>query len=214
MTDPDLDSAYALSSPDDVRALYRTWATTYDSDFIERMGYVYPHKVAEAFARQGHGGDTGAMLDIGCGSGAVAEAMRGRMGAQTPTMDGLDLSPEMLAVAGEKGLYRHVIEGDLLGKLPIADARYDALVSAGTFTHGHVGPAALPELLRIARSGALFCLGINGAWFEAHGFGAAFDALASEGAITGLAYADSPIYADAEHDHAGDRALIAVFRKA
>jgi len=203
---PDVNAAYALNGVEDVRALYRDWATTYDADFVEAMGYVYPQEVARLFAERRRAGDV-PVLDIGCGSGAVAEAAAG-IG-----MDGLDLSPDMLRVAAAKGLYRRTIEGDLLARLPIPDATYGALLSAGTFTHGHVGPQALDEVVRIAGPGALFVLGINGAHFEEHGFGAAFARLAEEKRITEPDYVDCPVYAGDSHDHADVRALVTVFRK-
>ncbi len=204
---PNVDAAYALESAEDVKALYRDWAGTYDSDFVEVMGYVYPREVARVFAER-RGAEDAPILDIGCGSGAVAEAV-----GPGVAIDGLDLSPEMLVVAGAKGIYRACIEGDLLGRLPIADGAYGALLSAGTFTHGHVGPEALGEVLRIARPGALLCLGINGAHFEAHGFGDAFARLAQSGAISTPDYIDCPVYAGEDHDHANVRALVVVFRK-
>ena len=206
---PDVDTAYALDSVEDVKALYRDWATTYDADFVAAMGYVYPREVARVFLARRGDGDV-PVLDVGCGSGAVAEAVAAL--APTP-MDGLDLSPEMLAIAGGKGLYERTVEGDLLGRLPIPDGAYGALLSAGTFTHGHVGPAALGEVLRIARPGALLCLGINGAHFEAHGFGAAFAQLAQAGRITVPEYVDCPVYEGGQHRHGDVRALVAVFRK-
>lgn len=206
---PDVNAAYALESADDVKALYRDWAGTYDADFVAAMGYVYPREVARVFGARRGAGDT-PVLDIGCGSGAVAQVMRSSDGP----VDGLDLSPEMLDVARGKGLYRTLIEGDLLGQLPIANGTYGALLSAGTFTHGHVGPDALNEVLRVARSGALLCLGINGAHFEAHGFGAAFAMLAEAARITPPDYVDCPVYAsDEAHDHDDVRALVAVFHK-
>ena len=202
-----LETAYALNSAQAVRELYRDWAVSYDADFIERLGYIYPGLVAGIYAANAGAADQ-PVLDIGCGSGAVAEAM-----PRDVTVDGLDLSPEMLAVAAGKQVYRALIEGDLLGTLPIADASYGGLVSAGTFTHGHVGPQALPELLRVAKPDALFCLGINAQHFVAHGFGDAFDGLSTAGKIADLRYEDRPIYESDAHDHAGDRALIAVFRR-
>lgn len=211
MTDkPSVDTAYALKGAENVKALYRDWAATYDTDFIADMGYIYPREVVQVFLDHLSAEDT-PVLDIGCGSGAVADALRPV--ADIP-VDGLDISPEMLAVAEKKGLYGTLIEGDLLGRVPVDAGHYGALLSAGTFTHGHVGPEALDEVLRMARPGALFCLGINGAYFEAHGFGAAFDALEKAGRITDLTYADCPVYEAENHDHADTRALVAVFRKA
>lgn len=206
---PDVQAAYALEGPEEIKALYRDWADTYDADFVAATGYVYPAGVARVFLDR-RGEADAPVLDIGCGSGAVGEALAG---SGAGTVDGLDLSPEMLAVARGKGVYRRTVEGDLTGRVPLADGTYGALLSAGTFTHGHVGPEALGEVLRVARAGALLCLGINGAHFEAHGFGAAFARLAGAGAITAPGYVDCPIYARGD-GRADTRALVAVFRKA
>ena len=45
-----------------------------------------------------------------------------------------------------------------------------AIVSAGTFTHGHVGPDVFDELLRITKPGGLFVLSINAKAFLKEGF--------------------------------------------
>ena len=54
---------------------------------------------------------------------------------------------------------------------------YDGIVSAGTFTLGHVGPEALDELLRIGRSGCLFVISVNTQHFERDGFLTKFQSL-------------------------------------
>jgi len=117
-----------------------------------------------------------------------------------------------LAVAAEKGLYRDTIPGDLTAKLPIEDGVYDAVVSSGTFTHGHVGPDALDELLRVAKSGAQFVLSINATHFEARGFSAKFDSL--EPHIDQLVHRLVDIYGPgADEDHKDDQAQITTFVK-
>ena len=45
-----------------------------------------------------------------------------------------------------------------------------AVVSAGTFTHGHVGPNAFDELLRVTKPGGLFVLSINTKVYIKNGF--------------------------------------------
>ncbi len=200
---PKLGTAYALEGADEVRALYRGWASTYDADFIERMAYVLPGIVAGVFRR--HGG-AGPVLDVGCGSGAVGMQMPGTR------IDGLDLSPEMLAVAAGKGVYTRLIEGDLLARLPLEDSAYRGVISAGTFTNGHVGPEALDELIRVSAEAALFCLGVNAEHFAAHGFGRKLAELHRAGRITAPVLEDHPIY-DAAHDRAGDRSTVVVFRR-
>ena len=199
-----LDGAYALETPEDSVKLYRGWAETYDTGFAESHGYVVPKKLAAIFHAEG---GQGPVLDIGAGTGLVAEAL-GEI-----ELDGIDISQEMLDVAGSKGLYRKRICADLTQPLDIADASYAGFTSAGTFTHGHVGPVCLPELLRIAQPNALFALTINVRVFDQAGFGSAFAALIAERLITPVDFRQVAYYENATHEHADDTGLVAVFRR-
>lgn len=200
----ELDGAYALETPEDSVSLYRDWAATYDESFAASHGYVGPREVARIFRREGAPGPA---LDIGAGTGLVAAELLG------VTLDAIDISREMLDAAGVKGLYRERICADLTGPLALPDAAYRGLVSMGTFTHGHVGPVCLPELMRIAAPGALFVLGINALAFDKAGFGSAFAGLVADGAITAIGFERIPIYENASHEHADDKGLVAVFRR-
>ena len=151
------------------------------------------------------------VLDIGAGTGLLAESLaKIQAGIET---DAIDISAEMLAKAAAKGLYRNCITADLTRKLEIGDESYGGLVSSGTFTHGHVGPEALGELLRIARSGALFCFSIKPQVFDEEGFGSAFARLVAGNAITPLDFREVRFYEGVDHEHADDRGLAALFRK-
>jgi len=207
MTDrkPDLDAALTLTSPGDSLRLYRDWAATYDTSFAEPMGYRLPALVAAAFAAAG---GTGPVVDVGAGTGLVAECLA-RTGISP--VDGVDISPDMLAVAAAKGLYRQTIVADLCQVLPVPAASYCGITSSGTFTHGHVGPEVFDELLRVAASGALFALSINHGVYQSHGFAAKLGELAPE--ITGLQIDEVPIYATPDETHQNQRALIVIFRK-
>jgi SAM-dependent methyltransferase len=204
MPETDLDTAYAIDGPEGARKLYADWADTYDDGFGTAYGYVAPREVARIYRELG--ADAPA-LDVGAGTGLVAAHLGGL------AADALDISPEMLAVAARKGLYRATIEADLTGKLPLPDGTYAGVISAGTFTHGHVGAGALPELLRVAADGALFVCGTKPDVFDQMGFGSALAGLQAEGRITPLRFFDIPIYEGADHDHAEDRGLVMTFRK-
>ncbi|MFK7941910.1 MAG: class I SAM-dependent methyltransferase [Paracoccaceae bacterium] len=199
-----LDGAYALKTPEDSVDLYRGWAETYDSEFAVTHGYVLPGKVAAAFLTEG---GMGPVLDIGAGTGLVAEAL-GEI-----EVDGIDISQEMLDVASGKGLYRNRICADLTKPLELPDAAYHGFVSAGTFTHGHVGPACLPELMRIAAPGALFVLAINGQVFDSAGFGSAFADLVGDNVIDPIMFNRIRYYESADHEHGEDTGLLAIFRR-
>lgn len=221
MADPDrfdLDDAYGVETPDDNRRLYRNWAPTYDSRFRIEHGYVYHRSIAQIFQTHSRGPETvEPVLDVGCGTGAVAEGLD----ATSPvTIDGLDISPEMLAVASSKRrgdgtpLYRNLIEADLTRPLTIESATYGGVVSAGTFTHGHVGPDAIEGLVACLRPGGLLCLGINAEHFSQRGFDRVVEDLSDRRLLSAATTTSVPIY-DASpdaHEHAGDRALVLTAR--
>ena len=201
-----LEAAYALKTPADNSSFYDGFAATYEEEFVVDTGYICAREVARVFLEHA-GPQDRPVLDIGAGTGLLAENLGG---IET---DAIDISAEMLEAAGAKGLYRNRISADLTAKLEIPSETYGALVSSGTFTHGHVGPEALAELLRIARPGALFCLGINLAVFDRNGFGSAFAGLVAAGRITPLDFREIRFYEGVDHDHADDRGLAALFRK-
>lgn len=205
MPDYDLDNAYDIEDSDSARTLYGEWADTYDSSFGEGWGYIAPREIAAIYRAMAQGDEP--VLDIGAGTGLVAEHLPGL------TVDGIDITPKMLDRAGEKGLYRRRILGDLLKPLDLPGNSYGGVISSGTFTHGHVGPSCLPELLRVCRSGALFVCGCIPPVFDGMGFGSALALLNARGAIGALGFRDIPIYEGKDHPHAADRGLVMVFRK-
>ena len=208
--DKSLDGAYELKTTEDVTRLYADWAGDYDQSFAERHYYIVPPQLAKILAEAT--GDPFPILDIGAGTGLVGAALfdAGLRG----DVDAIDLSADMLAVAERKGIYRHLICADLTAALPMSDGAYGALISAGTFTHGHVGPVCLPELLRVTRPGAVCCLSINAGVFDGAGFGSAFASLVADGAISPITFHHIRFYGDrATHAHASDMGLAAVFTR-
>jgi SAM-dependent methyltransferase len=201
----DLDEAYEINGPDEARRMYGAWAESYDDSFGRAWGYIAPREIAAILKAEI--APSAEILDIGAGTGLVAEHLPGLV------VDAIDITPEMLDVSRSKGLYRALILGDLTRALDLPDASYDAVISCGTFTHGHVGPECFPELLRITRPGAVFACGTIGPVLDGAGFGSALARLVAAGRITPIAWRDIPIYEGAEHPHKDDRGLVMVFRK-
>ena len=207
--DIDLEDAYGLKSPEDSVRLYQEWARTYDDDFARSLGYVYPAKVAAAFSKVALAEDV-PILDAGCGTGLVGEMLKD---VTIGPVDGLDISPEMLEVASEKQAYRNLVVGNLLEIMNIPDNAYGAVVSAGTFTFGHVGPEGLNELVRVARPGGLFVIGVSAGHFAAADFEGYMDDLQGRGQISLYTIEAVQIYQGQDHEHAGDEARMLIFRK-
>lgn len=216
----DLRRAYSVRTPEDNRRLYADWAATYDDDFIASHGYVQHEAVVDAFLRRPHA--PGSVLDVGCGTGVVGIELRRRGVA---VVDGIDLSPEMLEIASTKRttedqeVYRHLIVADLTDAVPIGDTTFAGVVSAGAFTHGHLGPEPLGELVRIARPGAVFAIAINGDHYKTAGFASWFELAESDGRIRDLEIVVSPVYdpdryqADDADDHAATLSSVALFNR-
>ena len=205
---PDLDSAYSLQSPEDNRRLYRDWAATYDQDFLAQSGYRFGQLIADAFR---DAGGRGPVLDAGCGTGLIGDFL-----AADIELDGADISQEMLAVARSKGRYRNLFELDLTKPLPFDDGSYNGLTSSGTFTHGHVGPEALDELVRVLRGGAIAALTGNRAFYETAGFAAKLDDLVRSGQIRDPTLSEERIYSEQgspPEGHENDTAYIIVFER-
>ena len=212
--DINLDQAYAVETPDDNIRLYRDWAESYDSAFVAEKGYVYHLRVAELLVR--HSSEiNGAVLDVGCGTGIVGVALKNG-GIQV--VDGIDISPEMIAVSRRKttetgvAVYRNLIEADLTMPVDIPDNSYAGVISAGTFTHGHLGPESLDELWRVAAPGAVCVIGINAKHYDLMGFGEKMAADVDNRTITSPEFAEVAIYSTAsdDTDHGDNSALIVV----
>ena len=173
-----LKRAYHLKDGE-AKPLYRDWADSYDADLVESLGYVGPVRVAD-IAHSCCPDVSARILDVGCGTGLVAQRLS-QLGHKQ--IDGLDFSKEMLEVARSKDIYVDLMNADLTKTLSINPSVYDLVVSCGTFTHSHVGPEAFDELLRIIRPNGIVCVSINAEIYESNGFYKKLSNLESAGKI-------------------------------
>ena len=139
----------AMTAEDDAHEVYEAWAPSYESDLVEGYGYTAHRIAAEAMAAACPD-RSATILDIGCGTGLVAEELAAR---GFTAIDGLDASPRMLHEARAKGIYRCLIEGDVRARGTIEPGRYDAVIAVGVFGAGHLGPQDLECFARPVRAG-------------------------------------------------------------
>ena len=83
----------------------------------------------------------------------------------------------MIQISREKNLYRNLLELNLEDPLDSLLQDYSAVVSAGTFTHGHLGSETLKRLISHFNSGTKFVIGINFDHYHSKGFENQFKAL-------------------------------------
>jgi SAM-dependent methyltransferase len=187
-----LERAYTLSGPEDIKALYRDWASSYDRDVIDELGLVSPEIAADMLLTRIEAPEAlGPVLDIGCGTGLAGVRLRA---AGVATIDGLDLSREMLAAARRRGIYRALVECDVNKPLPFAGGAYDAAISTGLFTLGHVDARPLVEIVRVIRPGGAFAASIHRDIYIDGGFKNTFDALIKTGRITDFEVIEKPLF--------------------
>ncbi len=172
------DRVLNATSKEELATVYGEWAENYDKDLIDEMGYVAP--VIASQLLQGYVSDPGArILDAGCGTGLVGAELH-QKGYRN--LEGFDYSAQMLEKARDKGVYTRLHQGDLTGRLEPADNSYDAIISVGTFTCGHVGPGAFAELIRITRPGGYLCFTVRDSAWEEDNYRVAMDKIEKSGA--------------------------------
>ncbi|XP_013398572.1 uncharacterized protein LOC106165038 [Lingula anatina] len=129
------------------RNQYSKWATRYDKELTDNMGYVAPKIAAETLTKWVKVKDA-RILDAGAGTGLVGKCLQ-QLGYNN--LDALDICPEMLEIAEKKGVYKNMYVDILGGPNPIQlpSNQYDAVLCVGVIEH--LGPLVLDELIRITK---------------------------------------------------------------
>ena len=189
-----VDAAYHLDDEASMIDFYRKWAADYDHQMLNELGYTSPTKIAQQLSQ--HLPDTqSTIFDIGCGTGLTCVFLAAK---GYSNLDGIDLSPDMVRVASERGIYRELLVGDVNQVLERNDESYDAVVSSGTFTHGHVGPEPLDEIFRILKPGGILACTIHQDLWTSMGFEEKLAAMAAKGIASPVSCEMDSYYKDRE----------------
>ncbi len=159
-------ATYEAETPDELNEAYSQWACDYDRDTCQVMGYVGP-RMAARILDDHLDSKKARVLDAGCGTGLVGEALNA-MGYEN--VEAMDYSPDMLQEAERKAVYNNVFHADMNQRLNLTSDLYDATICVGTFTYAHVGPEAFDELVRVTRPGGVICFTIRDGAYEAYDY--------------------------------------------
>jgi len=156
MTDAFLDKAYTARTAEETRQLYDDWAASYEAE-IARNGYATPGRCAEALAA--HMTDTALpILDFGCGTGLSGLALKL---AGFETIDGVDLSADMIARAQGKNAYRKLSQIEPDAAVPGAQGAYAAIAAIGVIGAGAAPISTFDLILNSLGPGGKFVLSFN-----------------------------------------------------
>ncbi len=167
-----LEMVYAAGTPDELAIAYARWAATYDGE-TAALGYYLPFQITAWVARYVPAGE-GPLLDAGCGTGLSGPALKA-LGYHD--IAGLDLSSDMLAIAGSRGGYNDLRQAELGGPLPWPNGHFRAFFSTGVFTIAHAPASGLYELARITGKGGHAIFTIRDIVLDGGGFHEIMDEL-------------------------------------
>lgn len=151
-----LNTAFTARDAGETRALYDDWAASYEAE-VTAEGYATPARCAAALRKYVQETDV-PVLDFGCGTGLSGQALRD---AGFDVIDGVDLSPEMLAQAQDKAIYRSLTQIKGGKTLPFADGAYSLMAAVGAIGTGAAPAGMLHTLMRKLPKGGKLVFSLN-----------------------------------------------------
>lgn len=157
-----------MSSPrtSDTARVSGSAAAIYESFFVPALFEEWPPRVLNAAGVRS--GDR--VLDVACGTGVLARAAAVRSGAAS-NVTGLDINPEMLAVASAVQPAIEWQQG-AAEELPFADEQFDVVVSQFALMFFEDRGRALREMHRVLARGRRMAVAVWGRLEDSPGYAA------------------------------------------
>jgi len=132
-----------------VREGYREWVPSYETTVQDQMDLVLLEALESvSWAAVEHG------ADLGCGTGRTGAWLRARGVAR---LDGIDLTPEMLAIASAREIYDQLGEADVAAT-GLAGGVYDLVTTCLVDEHLRDLKPLYREVSRLLRPGGIHVL--------------------------------------------------------
>jgi len=159
-----LDHVYTANGAQAIRESYESWAPGYDAENIAN-GFRLP-AIGAAFTARYVSNDGGPILDAGCGTGLVGEALA-ILGYTN--IVGIDISPAMIKQAENLQAYDRLYEHDLGRPIPEGDNSFAAVTCFGSLGPGHAPPECLNEFIRVTRPAGFVIFNVRPDTYEEQG---------------------------------------------
>lgn len=133
---------------------YDRWANHYDADVKPEWQHVL--EKSASMLEKWNCSRAIEILDAGAGTGLFGKLLS-QLGYSNITA--VDFSSKMLEVAQKKGVYREIIQGDLLSQeLFPANRKFDVITAMGLFAEAHADADVLVSLNRLLKYDGVFIL--------------------------------------------------------
>ena len=150
--------AAAYSQTDNEEKQYDDWASTYDSDLVDDLGYVAYRDAGDIFmevAPDRHAG----VLDVACGTGLAGQYLKENGYAN---IHGADLSMEMMAIAHKRQIYLSTWQHDFTKPFK-PEQLYDALICVGMFSYAVPKISDMHNVVNCVKPDSVCVITVNGA---------------------------------------------------
>lgn len=135
-----------------IQQLYERFSTFYESNVVEELDYQAPKKLAALVGELAGGADGLAALDLGCGSGLAGVELR----PLCRRLAGIDLSPQMVELARQRGIYDALEVAELGEWLAACEDKFDLIVACDTLIYfGDLRQALIPAAALLNGGGVL-----------------------------------------------------------
>jgi len=114
-----------------VARLFDDYAPRFDAHLTKNLGYRAPALIADALSSAAPGRLFASALDLGCGTGLMGEALRGRVSR----LVGIDLSAAMITKARERGVYDALVVDDATKLMSERPRGFDLIVAADVLVY-------------------------------------------------------------------------------
>jgi predicted TPR repeat methyltransferase len=114
-----------------VSRLFDDYAQRFDRHLVEELAYRGPASIAAAIEAAAPGRRFARGLDLGCGTGLAGAPLRVRV----ERLEGVDLSPAMLAKARKRSLYDGLEAADIVDHLRRFSAAFDLIFAADALAY-------------------------------------------------------------------------------
>jgi predicted TPR repeat methyltransferase len=132
-----LGEAPVASDPAYVAALFEDYASRFESELVETLGYDGPDRLMALLLPALAGRVIGTALDLGCGTGLMGLRLR----PHVTRLEGIDLASGMVAEAGRKRVYDALAQAELSAHLSTHAGGLDLVTAADVLNYcGHLAP--------------------------------------------------------------------------